>query len=151
MTQCRQPSGQKLRLSCDPVQTHNDVMKQSKPSKTELRILEVLWNHGASSIREIQESFPEKNRPAYTTVQTLVYRLEAKKALRRVKKPGSVNVFEPVISRAAAQRNFIDDFLGLFGGKMQPVMNQLIEAGKLTLEDIQAAEKTLRRLKGKKP
>ena len=125
-------------------------MKPAKPSKTELRVLEVLWKNGASSIREIQESFPEKKRPAYTTVQTLVYRLEAKKALRRVKKPGSVNLFEPVISRAAAQRNFIDDFLALFGGQMQPVMNQLIEAGKLTLEDIQAAEKTLRALKEKK-
>src|SRR6185437_566870 len=136
------------------VQTHDaltpvtsDKMKPAKPSKTELRVLEVLWKRGASSIREIQESFPDKNRPAYTTVQTLVYRLETKKALRRVKKPGSVNVFEPVISRTAAQRNFIDEFLALFGGQMQPVMNQLIEAGKLTLEDIQAAEKTLRTLK----
>jgi predicted transcriptional regulator len=125
-------------------------MKPARPSKTELRVLEVLWKNGASSIREIQESFPEKKRPAYTTVQTLVYRLEAKKALRRVKKPGSVNVFEPAISRTVAQRNFIDDFLALFGGQMQPVMNQLIEAGKLTLEDIQAAEKTLRQLKEKK-
>jgi predicted transcriptional regulator len=125
-------------------------MKPSRPSKTELRILEVLWKIGASSIRDIQESFPEKNRPAYTTVQTLVYRLEAKKALKRVKKAGSVNLFEPVISRAAAQRNFIDDFLSLFGGQMQPVMNQLIDAGKITLEDIQAAEKHLRALKEKK-
>ena len=125
-------------------------MKPSRPSKTELRVLEVLWKKGTSSIREIQESFPEKNRPAYTTVQTLVYRLEAKKALRRVKKAGSVNLFEPVISRAAAQRNFIDDFLNLFGGQMQPVMNQLIDAGKITLEDIQAAERRLRELKEKK-
>ena len=127
------------------------VMKTPKPSKTELRILEVLWTRGASSIREIQESFPEKSRPAYTTVQTLVYRLETKKALRRVKKPGSVNLFEAVISRQTAQRNFIDEFLGLFGGQMQPMMTQLIETGKLTLEDIQAAEKTLRLLKEKKP
>lgn len=126
-------------------------MKLPKPSRSELRVLEILWNQGAASIRDIQEKFPEKTRPAYTTVQTLVYRLEAKKALRRVKKPGSVNIFEPVISRSAAQRNFIDEFLGLFGGQMQPVMNQLIEAGKLTLEDIQAAEKTLRQLKAKKP
>jgi predicted transcriptional regulator len=125
-------------------------MKTPRPSKTELRVLEILWKNGASSIRDIQESFPEKNRPAYTTVQTLVYRLEAKKALRRLKKPGSVNLFEPVISRAAAQRNVIDDFLAMFGGQMQPVMNQLIEAGKLTLEDIQAAEKRLRELKEKK-
>jgi|HubBroStandDraft_4_1064222.scaffolds.fasta_scaffold563555_1 BlaI family penicillinase repressor len=128
-----------------------EAMKTPRPSKTELRILEVLWTRGASSIREIQESFAEKSRPAYTTVQTLVYRLETKKALRRVKKPGSVNLFEAVISRQAAQRNFIDDFLGLFGGQMQPMMTQLIETGKLTLEDIQAAEKTLRLLKEKKP
>ncbi|HWC63087.1 MAG TPA: BlaI/MecI/CopY family transcriptional regulator [Rhizomicrobium sp.] len=126
------------------------TMKPAKPSKTELRVLEVLWKKGASSIREIQESFPEKSRPAYTTVQTLVYRLEAKKALKRVKKAGSANLFEPVISRAAAQRNFIDDFLSLFGGQMQPVMNQLIDAGKITLEDIQAAERRLRDLKEKK-
>jgi predicted transcriptional regulator len=125
-------------------------MRPSRPSKTELRVLEILWKKGTSSIREIQESFPEKNRPAYTTVQTLVYRLEAKKALKRVKKTGSVNLFEPVISRAAAQRNFIDDFLSLFGGQMQPVMNQLIDAGKITLEDIQAAERRLRDLKEKK-
>lgn len=127
------------------------AMKTPKPSKAELRVLEILWRLGSASIRDIQENFPEKNRPAYTTVQTLVYRLETKKALKRVKKPGSVNVFEPVISRTAAQRNFIDEFLGLFGGQMQPVMNQLIETGKLTLEDIQAAEETLRRLKDKKP
>ena len=126
-------------------------MKTPKPSKTELRVLEVLWSKGASSIRDIQEAYPEKIRPAYTTVQTLVYRLEAKKALRRIRKTGSANLFEPVITRASAQRNFIDEFLGLFGGQMQPVMNQLIETGKLTLEDIQAAEKTLRRLKEKKP
>ena len=126
-------------------------MKTPKPSKAELRVLDILWRRGASSIREIQENFPEKNRPAYTTVQTLVYRLETKRALRRVKKAGSVNVFEPVISRLAAQRNFIDEFLGLFGGQMQPVMNQLIETGKLTLEDIQAAEETLRKMKDKKP
>ena len=125
-------------------------MKTPKPSKTELRVLEVLWSKGASSIREIQEAFPEKLRPAYTTVQTLVYRLETKKALRRIRKSGSANLFEPVISRASAQSNFIDEFLSLFGGQMQPVINQLIETGKLTLEDIQAAEKTLRRLKEKK-
>ncbi len=126
-------------------------MKTPKPSKAELRVLEVLWSKGAGSIREIQESFPEKTRPAYTTIQTLVYRLEAKKALRRIKKSGSANLFEPAITRASAQSNFIDEFLALFGGQMQPVMNQLIETGKLTLEDIQAAEKTLRRLKEKKP
>jgi BlaI family penicillinase repressor len=135
----------------DPGKGILPAMKTPKPSRTELRILEVLWNRGTSSIREIQESFPEKSRPAYTTVQTLVYRLEVKKALRRIRKSGSANLFEPVISRSLAQRNFIDEFLGLFGGQMQPVMTQLIETGKLTLEDIQAAEKTLLRLKEKKP
>jgi BlaI family transcriptional regulator, penicillinase repressor len=135
----------------DPGKGNLPAMKTPKPSRTELRILEVLWNRGVSSIREIQESFPEKSRPAYTTVQTLVYRLEVKKALRRIRKSGSANLFEPVISRTNAQRNFIDEFLGLFGGQMQPVMTQLIETGKLTLEDIQAAEKTLLRLKGTKP
>ena len=126
-------------------------MKPSKPSKTELRILEMLWTHGSSSIREIQEKFPEKTRPAYTTVQTTVYRLEAKKALRRVKKPSNANVFEPIISRTAAQRNFIDEFLGLFGGQMQPVMRSVDRSGQKAeaLEDIQAAEKTLRQMKGK--
>jgi BlaI family penicillinase repressor len=126
-------------------------MLRPRPSKAELRVLEILWVRGASSVREIHESFPEKTRPAYTTVQTLVYRLEAKKALRRVRKAGSVNLFEPLVSRATAQRNLIDDFLALFGGQTQPMMTQLIESGRLTLEDIQAAEKTLNRLKEKKP
>ena len=125
-------------------------MKTPKPSRTELRILEVLWNRGTSSIREIQESFPEKSRPAYTTVQTLVYRLEVKKALRRIRKSGSANLFEPVISRSLAQRNFIDEFLGLFGGQMQPVMTQLIEAGNLSPKDVADAEKLLRELSARK-
>ena len=108
--------------------------------------MEALWKHGAVSIREIQEAFPERDRPAYTTIQTTVYRLETKKAVRRSKKISNAHIFEAVISRTAAQRRLIDDLLGLFGGRTQPVMAHLIESGKLTLEDIQEAERTLQNL-----
>jgi predicted transcriptional regulator len=121
-------------------------MAQRKLTSFELQIMQVLWERGSVSIREIQEAFPEKNRPAYTTVQTTVYRLEAKKALRRVKKVGNFHIFEPSISRDSVQRRFIDDLLALFGGRTQPVMAHLIEAGKLSLEDVKEAEKTLRKL-----
>src|SRR5204862_8245466 len=107
--------------------------------------MEVLWDHGASSIREIQEAFPEPDRPAYTTVQTMVYRLEGKKAIRRVKKIGNAHIFEAVVSRNAAQRRLIDELLSFFGGRTQPVMAHLIESGQLTLEDVREAEQTLRR------
>jgi BlaI family penicillinase repressor len=117
-----------------------------KLTKLELHIMEALWSRGVSSIREIQEEFPERDRPAYTTVQTTVYRLEAKGALRRVKKISNAHIFEAAISRNAAHRRLIDDLLGLFGGRTQPVMAQLIESGKLTLEDVRDAEKALRRL-----
>ena len=117
-----------------------------KLTKLELHIMEALWSQGASSIREIQEAFPERGRPAYTTVQTTVYRLEAKGALRRVKKISNAHIFEAAISRNAAHRRLIDDLLGLFGGRTQPLMAQLIESGKLTLEDVREAEKALRRL-----
>ena len=109
--------------------------------------MEALWTRGQASIREIQEAFPEKRRPAYTTIQTTVYRLEGKKALRRVKKVGNFHIFEATISRDAAQRRLIDDLLALFGGRSQPVMAHLIESGKLTLADVKEAEKTLRNLK----
>jgi BlaI family transcriptional regulator, penicillinase repressor len=115
-------------------------------SKLELKIMEALWNRGASSVREIQETFPEKKRPAYTTVQTMFYRLEAKKAVRRVRKVSNAHIFEAAISRDATQRRLIDELLGLFGGRTQPVMAHLIESGKLTLDDIKEAEKTLREL-----
>lgn len=118
-------------------------------TRLELRIMEALWDAGASSVREIQEALPEKNRPAYTTVQTMVYRLEAKKAVRRVKKIGNALIFEAQISRTSAQRRLIDELLGFFGGRTQPVVAHLIDAGKLTLEDIQEAERTLRRLERK--
>ena len=117
-----------------------------KLSKLELRIMDVLWTQGATSVREIQEALPEKARPAYTTVQTMVYRLEAKKAVRRVKKVGNALIFEAQISRESAQRRLIDDLLSLFGGRTQPVMAHLIDAGKLTLKDVQEAERTLRKL-----
>ena len=121
-------------------------MALPKLTKLELQIMEALWSHGASSVREIQECFPEKSRPAYTTVQTMVYRLEAKKAIRRVKKIGNAHIFDALISRRAAQRRLIDDLLSFFGGRTQPVMAHLIESGKLTLEDVQEAEQTLRTL-----
>jgi len=124
-------------------------MSEPRLSKLELQIMETLWIRGQASIREIQEAFPEKNRPAYTTIQTTVYRLEGKKALRRVKKVGNFHIFEAVISRDGAQRRLIDDLLVLFGGRTQPVIAHLIESGKLTLEDVKEAEKSLRKLERK--
>src|SRR6516225_1062608 len=124
-------------------------MPNPKLSRLELQIMETLWTRGSVSIREIQEDFPEKDRPAYTTIQTTVYRLEAKKAVRRVRKLGNFHIFEAAISRDAAQRRLIDDLLGLFGGRTQPLMSHLIESGKLTLDDVKEAEKTLRRLERK--
>src|SRR5437660_6368195 len=124
-------------------------MAEPKLAKLELKIMETLWARGQASIREIQEAFPEDDRPAYTTVQTTVYRLEAKKALRRVKKVGNFHIFEAAVSRNAAQRRLIDDLLGLFGGRTQPVMAHLIESGKLTRADVNEAEEMLRRLQRK--
>ena len=121
-------------------------MVEPKLTKLELQIMEALWTQGQASIRDIQETFPEKHRPAYTTVQTTVYRLEAKKAVRRVKKVGNFHVFEAAVSRNEAQRKLIDDLLALFGGRTQPVMAHLIESGKLTLEDVKEAEKVIRKL-----
>ena len=121
-------------------------MALPRVTKLELQIMEALWTRGACSVREIQEAFAEKERPAYTTVQTIVYRLEAKKAVRRVKKVGNAHIFEPVVSRAAAQRRLIDELLSFFGGRSQPVVAHLIEAGKLTLDDVQEAEQLLRKL-----
>ena len=125
-------------------------MPDPKLAKLELRIMETLWTNGQASIRELQEAFPEKDRPAYTTIQTTVYRMEAKKAVRRAKKVGNFHIFEPAVSRTAAQRRLIDDLLALFGGRSQPVMAHLIESGKLTLADVKEAEKTLRKLENEK-
>ncbi len=124
-------------------------MTLPKLTKLELQIMEALWTRGEASIREIQENFPEKTRPAYTTIQTTVYRLEAKKAVRRVKKVGNFHIFAAAVSRNAAQRRLIDDLLALFGGRTQPVMAHLIESGKLTLEDVKEAESLLRQLERK--
>jgi BlaI family transcriptional regulator, penicillinase repressor len=117
-----------------------------KLTRLELQIMEALWARGASSVREILEAFPEKRRPAYTTVQTIVYRLETKRAVRRVKKIGNAHIFDALISRGAAQRRLIDELVSLFGGRSQPIVAHLIESGTFTLEDVQEAEKTLRRL-----
>ncbi len=125
-------------------------MRLPKLSKLELQIMEFLWTSGPSAIREIQESFGPKNRPAYTTVQTMVYRLEVKKALRRSRKIGNAHIFEALISRDAAKARLVDDFLSLFGGRMQPVMAQLIEAGNLSPKDVADAERLLRELSAKR-
>ncbi len=119
-------------------------MRLPRLTKLELRIMDALWDKGALSIREIQEHFPAKKRPAYTTIQTTVYRLETKKALQRVKKISNAHIFEAVITRHAAHRRLIDELLDFFDGKTQPVMAHLIESGKLTLQDVEEAEKALR-------
>jgi BlaI family penicillinase repressor len=124
-------------------------MPRPRVTRFELELLEELWKLGTASVREIQESLPEKNRPAYTTVQTMIYRLEEKKAVRRVKKIGNAHIFEPLITRKAVYRRFIDDLLDLFGGSPGPVMAHLIESGKLSLADIREAEKALDRLEKK--
>jgi len=126
-----------------------DKMGEPKLTKLELQIMEALWTREYASIREIQETFPEKDRPAYTTIQTTVYRLERKKAVRRVKKVGNFHVFETALTRNAAQRRLVDDLVALFGGRIQPVMARLIESGRLTLQDVKEAEKTLRKLERK--
>jgi BlaI family penicillinase repressor len=124
-------------------------MAEPKLTKLELQIMDALWTQGKASIREIQETFPEKGRPAYTTIQTTVYRLEVKKAVRRIKKVGNFHIFEAAVSRDAAQRRLVDDLLAMFGGRTQPVMARLIESGKLTLADVKEAEKILQKLERK--
>ena len=118
-------------------------MPNPKLSRLELQIMETLWTRGSVSIREIQEDFPEKDRPAYTTIQTTVYRLEAKKAVRRVKKISTALIFEAAISRQSAERKLIDDLLSLFGGRSRPIMAHLIDSRTLTLQDVRDAEQTL--------
>jgi BlaI family transcriptional regulator, penicillinase repressor len=119
---------------------------QPKLSKLEFKIMETLWTKSECSIRDIQESFPLKKRPAYTTIQTTVYRMEAKGIVHRLKKVGNFHIFSPAISRDAAQRRLMDDLLALFGGRGQPVMTHLIESGKLSMEDVKEAERLLRNL-----
>ena len=121
-------------------------MPQPKFSKLDLRILEALWAHGKASIREIQEAFPEP-RPAYSTIQTIVYRLETKGALRRVRKIGNADIFEPLVARDVTRNRLLDEILSFFGGKAAPLMAQLADAGKLTPDDVQELERTIRKLK----
>ena len=123
-------------------------MAEARLSRLEFQIMETLWK-GDSSIREIQESFPAKRRPAYTTIQTTVYRMETKGVVRRARKVGNFHVFAASISRDAAQRRLIDELLAFFGGSSQPVMAHLIESGKLSLEDVKEAEKVLRKFPSK--
>ncbi len=118
-------------------------MRPPKLTRLELRILEALWARGNASIRELQEAFPEP-RPAYTTIQTTVYRMETKGAVRRVRKISNAHIFEPVVARDVARHRLLDEILGHFGGSAQPMMAQLVEAGKLTLEDIKEIEKTIK-------
>jgi BlaI family penicillinase repressor len=120
-------------------------MTHPKLSKLELQILEALWAHGKASVREIQEAFPEP-RPAYTTIQTTVYRLEGKKAVRRVRKIGNAHIFEPIVARDVTRHRMLDEILRFFGGRAQPMMAQLAEAGKLTLDDVRELEKTIKKL-----
>ena len=112
-------------------------------SRQEIKILEEFWKHGRLSIREIQESFPKKHRPPYTTVQTIVYRMEEKGALQRIRKIGNAHVFEAMVSREQARGHAIEDLLGLFGGRTQTVMAHLVESGKLTRDDIRQAERLI--------
>ena len=125
-------------------------MSATKLTKLELKVMEGFWTLGPSSVREVQEHFPEAGRPAYTTVQTVIYRLEAKKALRRTKRIGTAYIFEAVVSRASAQRRLIQDFIALFDGRSQPIMAALIQTGKLTREDVREAERLLDDLEEKR-
>jgi BlaI family transcriptional regulator, penicillinase repressor len=126
-----------------------DLVSTPKLSKLEFQIMEALWAKSETSLREIQDSFPAKQRPAYTTIQTTVYRMEAKGIVRRVRKVGNFHLFAAAITRDAAQSRLIDDLLALFGGRSQPVMAHLIESGKLSLADVKEAEKVLRQLSSK--
>ena len=123
--------------------------RQPKLARLELQILEALWDLGKASIREIQETFPDP-RPAYTTIQTTVYRLETKGAVRRVRKISNAHIFEPLVARDVARHRLLDEILGLFGGRAQPMMAQLAEAGKLTLDDVRELEKTIKSIERQK-
>jgi predicted transcriptional regulator len=124
----------------------DQILSDTKLSKLEFQIMEALWARGELSIREIQETFPAKRLPAYTTIQTTVYRMEAKGVVNRVRKVGNFHIFAATITREAAQRGIVNDLLAYFGGKTQPVMAHLIESGKLSLDDVKQAEEELRKL-----
>jgi BlaI family transcriptional regulator, penicillinase repressor len=117
-------------------------MKARRLSKLELRILDALWAHGRASLREIQEAFPEP-RPAYTTITTTAYRMETKKLVRRIRKIGNAHIFEPVIAQDVARHGLLDEILSFFGGRALPMMAQMAEAGKLTLDDVRELEKVV--------
>lgn len=118
--------------------------KKVKLTRFELEVMDVLWELGSGSVREILEGLPAKKRPAYTTVQTIVRRLEEKKAVRQVKKIGNAHIFEPVVSRKSAHQRLVADLLEMFGGSARPLMAHLAEAGKLSLEDVREIEYMLR-------
>jgi predicted transcriptional regulator len=118
-------------------------------SALELKIMNVLWERGPSSVREVQEAFPEADRPAYTTIQTTIGRMEAKGAVRRAKKISNAHIFEAVVSRTAAHRRIVDDLLGMFGGRVQPLMSHLVETDRLSVDDLREAERALRGRKAK--
>jgi predicted transcriptional regulator len=124
-------------------------MARPKLTKFELQILEVLWGRGNASIREIQESLPEP-RPAYTTVQTTVYRLERKGAVQRTRRIGNAHIFEPIVARETARHRLLDEVLSFFGGRAQPMMAQLAEAGKITLDDVRELERTIKEMEQQK-
>jgi BlaI family penicillinase repressor len=124
-------------------------MRGPKLSKLELQIMETLWTHGDSSIREIQQAFPEKNQPSYGTIQTTIYRMEAKKIVRRIGKVGNFHIFQPLVSRDVAQLRLVDELLAMFGGRSQLVVMHLVKSGKLRLEDVKEAERELKRLERK--
>ena len=126
-------------------------MKQPRFTPLELQVMEALWTNGPSSVREIHEAFPKRGRPAFTTVQTTVYRLEAKRAVRRTRKISNAHIFEPLVARDLARHRLLDEILSLFGGRAQPMMAQLAEAGKLTLDDVRELEKMIKKLQGGKP
>lgn len=125
-------------------------MRNSRVTRFELQLLEKLWERGPSSVREIQESLPEEQRPAYTTVQTMIYRLERKGVVRRLKKIGNAHVFEAVLTRMAVRKRVVADLLDMFGGSPASVMSHLVEAGQLTLADIKTIEKELAKREAKK-
>lgn len=120
-------------------------MSQTRLSRLERTIMEALWQHGAASVREIQESLPPRGRPAYTTVQTILTRLEAKNAVRRAKKISNAHIYEAVITRGAEQRRLVDELLAFFGGRAAPLMSHLVESGQLTLKDVEEARKALKK------
>ena len=124
-------------------------MASPKLTPLELQIMDVLWTQGPCAVREVQEQFPEDGRPAYTTVQTVMYRLETKEAVRRTKKIGNAHIFEAVASRVSVQRRLLDELLGLFGGRAQPMMAYLAETGQLTMDDVREAERVVQDLEEK--